>query len=518
MKKVQLRKFHAASWDEPFIMQMGNAGERGIMVPDVDPEIAQAVGEVESLVPENMRRQTPPALPELSQYHVLQHYLRMSQMTMGMETGIDIGEGTCTMKYSPKINEQLVRLPQMTAVHPCQDEETLQGILEIMHKLQGFLSAISGMDMFTFQPGGGANAVYTNACVFRKYHEERGELTQRDEMITTIFSHPCDAATPATAGFKVINLMPDKNGYPDLDALKAVVSEHTAGIMMTNPEDTGLYNPNVEEYVKAVHDAGGLCFTDQANANSIMGIARARDAGFDACHFNIHKTFSSPHGCEGPASGAYGVREELAKYLPLPVVTFDGQAYHLDYERPHSIGKIRSFMGNLGCIVRAYAWIRNLGPDGLRLVSETAVINHNYLDKLLMKIPGVTRPYGPDKRRLEQARYSLEKMYKDTGVGTIEVRDRMVDFGIQSYWTSHHPWIVPHPFTPEACETYSREDIECWAAVIAQISKEAYENPQIVMNAPHTQAIRKMINLEQLEEPEKCSLTWRAYKRKKELA
>jgi glycine dehydrogenase subunit 2 len=518
MKKVKLRKFHAASWDEPFIMQMGNAGERGIMVPEVDPEIAQAVGEVESLVPESMQRKSPPVLPELSQYHVLQHYLRMSQMTMGMETGIDIGEGTCTMKYSPKINEHLVRMPQMTEVHPCQDEETLQGILEIMHKLQGFLSAISGMDMFSFQPGGGANAVFTTACVFRKYHEERGELTQRDEMITTIFSHPCDAATPATAGFKVINLMPDKNGYPDLDALKAVVSKRTAGIMMTNPEDTGLYNPNVEEYVKAVHDVGGLCFTDQANANSIMGIARARDAGFDACHFNIHKTFSSPHGCEGPASGAYGVRAELAKYLPVPVVTFDGQDYHLDYERPHSIGKIRSFMGNLGCIVRAYAWIRNLGPDGLRLVSETAVINHNYLDKLLMKIPGVTRPYGPDKRRLEQARYSVEKMYQDTGVGTIEVRDRIVDFGIQSYWTSHHPWIVPHPFTPEACETYSREDIEYWAAVIAQVSKEAYETPQIVTNAPHAQAIRKMTNLEQLEEPEKCSLTWRAYKRKKELA
>jgi glycine dehydrogenase subunit 2 len=436
-------------------------------------------------------------------------------MTMGMETGVDIGEGTCTMKYSPKVNEALVRLPQVTELHPLQNEETLQGLLEILYRLEGFLKEISGMDAFSFQPGGGSHATYTNACLVRQYHACKGELSQRNEMITTLFSHPCDAATPATAGFKVINLMPDHNGYPDLEALKAVVSERTAGIMMTNPEDTGLYNPNVESYVRVVHDAGGLCFTDQANANGILGIARAADAGFDACHFNLHKTFSSPHGCEGPASGAYGVRSRLARFLPVPVVRFDGKTYRLDRDLPQSVGKIRSFLGNIECAVRAYAWIMNMGPDGLKMVAETSVINHNYLDKLLMEIRGVTRPYASAKRRLEQARYSLEKLVQDTGVGTEAVRDRMVDFGIQSYWMSHHPWIVPEPFTPEACETYSKEDIEYWAAVIRRIAEEAYETPDVVLSAPHCQAVTRIKNHDILETPERCSVTWRAYLKKK---
>ena len=515
MKPVKLRRYHAAAWDEPLIMEMGGKGTRGIGVPEADPVVVETVGRAVDLIPSKMQRHKPPNLPELSQYHVLQHYLRLSQMTMGMETGVDIGEGTCTMKYSPKINEALVRLPQMTELHPGQDEDTLQGLLEIVFRLEGFLKEISGMDAFTFQPGGGSQAAFTNACLVRQYHASRGELAQRDEMITTIFSHPCDAATPATAGFKVINLMPDSNGYPDLDALKAVVSERTAGIMMTNPEDTGLYNPNVDAYVRAVHDAGGICFTDQANANGILGIARAMDAGFDACHFNLHKTFSSPHGCEGPAGGAYGVRRDLARFLPVPVVTFGGGKYHLDYDLPQSIGKVRSFLGNLECAVRAYAWIMSMGAEGLRMVAETSVINHNYLDKLLMAIPGVTRPYARGKYRLEQARYSLEKLYQDTGVGTEDVRNRMVDFGIQSYWMSHHPWIVPEPFTPEACETYSKADIEYWAAVIRRIAAEAYEDPEKVLTAPHRQAIKRIKAEDVLEAPEKCSVTWRAHLKKK---
>jgi glycine dehydrogenase subunit 2 len=196
----------------------------------------------------------------------------------------------------------------------------------------------------------------------RAYFAARGELPQRNEMITTIFSHPCDAATPMVAGFKVVTVMPDHNGYPDLEAVKAAVSERTVGCMITNPEDTGIYNPRIDEYVKVIHDAGGLCFTDQANANGILGIARARDAGFDACHFNLHKTFSSPHGCEGPATGAYLVCDELAKYLPVPLVTKAGDKFHLDYDRPESIGKVRGFLGNWMGVIRAYAWIRSLAP------------------------------------------------------------------------------------------------------------------------------------------------------------
>ena len=267
------------------------------------------------------------------------------------------------------------------------------------------------MDAVTLQPGGGSHAVYTNACVMRAYFAARGELSQRDEMITTIFSHPCDAATPMVAGFKVVTVMPDENGYPDLEAVKAAVSERTVGCMITNPEDTGIYNPRIDEYVKVIHDAGALAFTDQANANGILGIARARDAGFDACHFNLHKTFSSPHGCEGPATGAYLVRMSSPRFCRSAGRPASGQ-YHLDYDRPQSIGKVRGFLGNWMGVIRAYAWIRNLGPDGLREVAEISVLNNNYLDRLLMGVRGVSRPYAEGHRRLDQVRYSLERSRK----------------------------------------------------------------------------------------------------------
>jgi len=512
-KQVKLRKYHAPVWSEPIIMEMGHKGERGILMPEAEEELKAVVGDAEGYIPREMRRGELPKLPELSQPQVLRHYEHLTQETLGMEETIDISSGTCTMKYSPKVNERLAGTPQVTEIHPFQDEDTIQGILEIVYKFDLICREISGMDQFTFQPGGGAHATYTNACVLRAYHDANAELAQRNEVITTIFSHPCDAATPSTAGFKVITLMPDENGYPDLEALKAACSEHTAGLMITNPEDTGIYNPRVEEYVKSVHEVGGLCFYDQANLNGILGIARAREAGFDACHFNLHKTFSSPHGCFGPGCGAYGVKKELAKFLPTPVVTFDGEKYHLDYDRAHSIGKIREFFGNIEVVVRAYAWVMSMGADGLLEVAHTAVINNNYLTKLLMAIPGVVRHYAEGKIRLDQVRFSWEKLKRDTGCGTVDVQNRMVDFGIQNSYSSHHPWIVPEPFTPEPCETYSKEDCEYWAAVLKQISKEAYTNPDLVKTAPHNSTIHK-INEDVLDDPKKWAMTWRAYLRK----
>lgn len=516
MKKDSILKdFYAAKWDEPIIMEMGSPGERGIAVPVTEKAIFDAVGAADSLLPDSMRRTNPPQLPEMSQYHVLRHFLRLSQMTQGMETGGDISEGTCTMKYSPKLHEQFARMPQMTELHPYQDESTVQGILEIVYKMGEFLKEISGMEQFTFQPGGGSHAVYTNACIVRKYHQERGELEQRTEMITTIFSHPCDSAAPSTAGFKVINLYPDENGYPDVEALKSIVSEHTAGIMITNPEDTGIYNPKIAEFVQIVHEAGGLCFYDQANANGILGVARAREAGFDACHFNLHKTFSSPHGCEGPAGGVLCVREKLAKYLPIPTVGFDGVNYYLDFNHPDTIGKIRSFQGNWMVALRAYAWIMSMGEEGLRKVAEIAAINNNYLTKKLLEIKGITLPYADGHRRIDQGRFSMQELKDATGFGSEDIQRRMVDYGIQSYWLSHHPYVVPEPFTPEPCETYSKEDCDYWAAVIAESCREAFEEPEMIKNAPHKQAVSQIRDNDIYENYEKFASTWRAYLKKK---
>ena len=323
-KEQGVRRFHQARWDEPIIFELSRQGQRGVLVPPAEPEMRAAVGDVLTALPPGLRRERPPALPELAQPQVVHHYFRLSQENLGADLNIEIGQGTCTMKYSPKINEQFARDPRMSDLHPLQDPETVQGILEVMFRFEGILKEISGMDRFSLQPGAGSAAIYTNASIIRAYHAAKGEGEQRDEMITTIFSHPSNAACARTAGFKVITLYPDEHGYPDLDALKAAVSERTAGVMMTNPEDTGIFNPRVREFVDVVHEAGGLCAYDQANANGILGITRAREANFDLCHFNLHKTFSTPHGCGGPGGGVVGVIQEMARFMPATLVATDG--------------------------------------------------------------------------------------------------------------------------------------------------------------------------------------------------
>jgi len=502
-----VRPYHAARWSEPLINELTTAGERGVIPPAVEDGIPNAKG----LVPEGMARKAPPLLPELSQLQVLRHWLRLSQMTLGMDTDIDIGVGTCTMKYSPKVNEELAS--RIADVHPDQSEETMQGLLEIAWRFANvYLREISGMDSFTFQPPGGSAGAFNNAVIMRKYHELRGELSQRDEIITTIFSHPCDAACPATAGFKLVTLYPDEEtGIPSVEALKAAVSNHTAGIFVTNPEDTGIFNGHIDEWTKIVHEAGGLCAYDQANANAIMGVTRARDAGFDMCFFNLHKTFGSPHGSSGPGSAAVGVTKELDEYLPVPVIIKEGERYRLDYDRPHSIGKVRDFLGNIQVVLRSYAWAAAMGGEGLREAAEVSMINNQYLQKRLEGIRGITKPYGG--RRLDQVRWSLAKLKEDTGVGVDDVNRRIVDYGVQTMFTSHHPWVVPEPFTPEPCESYSRADIDYWVAVLERVIGEAYSDPEMVKSAPHNSSIHK-IDSSVLDDPEKWAMSWKAYRRK----
>lgn len=511
-RKPNLKRFHQARWDEPIIFELSHAGQRGILVPEVEDEIKDEVGDVLATLPENMRRKQPPKLPELSQPQVLRHYVRLSQENLGTDLNIDIGQGTCTMKYSPKINDQLAGMPKLAELHPLQDEETVQGILEVMYRLEQIFKEISGMYRFSLQPGAGSAAIYTNVSIIRAYHEARGEADQRDEIITTIFSHPSNAACARTAGFKVITLYPDEDGYPDLKALKAAVSERTAGLLITNPEDTGIYNPKIEEFVKAVHEVGGLCSYDQANANGILGITRAKEAGFDLCHFNLHKTFSSPHGCGGPGGGASGVIQELARFLPVPVIEFDGDKVHLNYDLPESIGKIGPFYGIAPVILRAYAWVMSLGAEGLREVAEIAVLNNNYLLKKMLEIPGVSVPYARGKRRIEQVRYSWETLTRDTGVHSEEIGLRAADFGVH-YWTSHHPFVVPEPCTLEPTESYSKEELDEYVSTLAHVAEEARTNPELVKTAPHNSTIHT-IDHTPLDDPSQWAMTWRAYLRK----
>ncbi|OGO10900.1 MAG: glycine dehydrogenase [Chloroflexi bacterium RBG_19FT_COMBO_49_13] len=510
--KPNLRRFHQARWDEPVIFELGQPGQRGILVPEVDEGIKSQVGNPLKEIPDSLLRKNQPQLPEISQPAVVRHYVHLSQETLGVDCNIDVGQGTCTMKYSPKVNDQLARMVEMTELHPLQDESTVQGILEVFWRFEQILKEISGLDRFTLQPGAGSAAIYTNASIIRAYHASRGEIDKRDEIITTIFSHPSDAACAKVAGFKVITLYPDEDGYPDIEALSAAISERTAGLLITNPEDTGIYNPRIAEFTKLVHVAGGLCSYDQANANGILGVTRAREAGFDLCHFNLHKTFSTPHGCGGPAVGATGVTKELIPFLPVPLVDFDGSNYFLNYDLPNSIGKIRPFYGVAQAVLKAYAWVMALGAEGLREVAEIAVLNNNYLLHKILSIRGASAPYAKGKRRIEQVRYSWEKLYEETGVHSDELGIRAADFGVH-YWTSHHPYVVPEPCTLEPTESYSKEELDEYAAIIENVANEAYSNPDLVKNAPYNSTVHT-INNHPLDDPQQWCITWRAYKRK----
>jgi glycine dehydrogenase subunit 2 len=453
-----LRDFHQAAWNEPLLHEQTSPGERGIDVPATERGIAAAVGDGISAIPPGLRRSSAPALPELSQPAVLRHFLRLSQETFGQDIDIHLGLGTCTMKYSPKVNEALVRSHKVTHLHPLQDDETAQGMLEIMYRLERVICEISGMERASFQPGGGTQAVYANARIIAAAQAARGE-GHRDEIVTTVFSHPCDGAGPATAGFRLVTLHPGSDGLPSLDALRAAVSERTAGLMITNPEDTGLFNPQIDRMVELVHEAGGICHYDQANANGILGITRARDAGFDLCQFNLHKTFSSPH-----------------------------------------------------C---SYAWVLALGAEGLRGVAEVAVLNNNYLAKRLEGVPGLSVSYadGNDAHRLEQIRYSWEALHEETGITTLDLARRTNDFGVAQYFPSHEPWIVPEPMTLEPAETVSRADLDAYAAIIGRVAREAYDDPEVVRTSPHSSAAH-YLDPAPMDDPERWATTWRAWRRK----
>ena len=507
--------FHAARWLEPLVMELGSPGERGVLPPAVEPAVRERAGDALASIPPALRRARPPDLPELSQPQVLRHFLRLSQETLGAAVNIDVGLGTCTMKYNPVINDAVAGHPNVAQVHPNQPAETIQGLLGILHDLEEQLCEIAGMDAFSLQPAAGAAAIFANASIIRAHHDRHGEGDRRDEIITTIFSHPADAAAPAVAGYRIITLYPDERGYPDFGALEAALSDRTAGLIITNPEDTGIFNPRIRDYTEAVHAAGGVCAIDQANANGVLGITRARELGFDLCHFNLHKTFSTPHGSEGPALGAIGVREEFARYLPAPVVTRDASGYRLDSGRPDSIGKIKGFLGNVGIAVRAYAWIMAHGAEGLRTVAETAVLNNNYLAAKLEEIQGISVPYRDTAGYpLQEVRYSWERLHEETGVGTNDIKNRMLDYGVSSYFTSHEPWLVAEPFTPEPSESYSKEDLDEYAAIVARVAREAYTDPERVRSAPHRSSISGM-DEGPLIDPDRVATTWRAWKKRR---
>ncbi|WP_297512659.1 aminomethyl-transferring glycine dehydrogenase subunit GcvPB [Thermococcus sp.] len=495
--------FRQAKWDEPLIFELSREGRVGYTLP-------KPIEDVDVEIPEKLRRKSKLGLPELSEPEIVKHYTRLSEMNYGVDSGI-YPLGSCTMKYNPKINEEIAGHPGVAYVHPYQDERTVQGALRIMWELEQWLKEITGMDRFTLQPAAGANGEFTGVSIIRAYHLDNEE-PQRDEMLVADSAHGTNPASAAMAGFKVIEIPSTEEGTMDLEALENAVGERTAGLMLTNPNTLGIFEDEILEIAKIVHKAGGLLYYDGANLNAVLGKVRPGDMGFDVVHLNLHKTFSTPHGGGGPGSGPVGVKDFLKDYLPVPLVSYDEEndRYYLDYNVPKSIGKVKELYGNFAVMVRALVYLKVMGKEGLKNASEIAVLNANYLTRKLLGTKGYELP--GKKLRKHETVFSAEPMKKETGVTAMDVAKRLLDFGLHAP-TVYFPLIVHEALMIEPTETVSREEIDAYVEALKRISEEAYNNPEVVKGAPHNTAVRRVDDVLAAKKP---VLSWRMYLELKE--
>lgn len=466
--------------EKKLVFEISRPGRKAYSLPDCDvPE-----KKLEEMIPKQHIRKTNPELPELSEVDVVRHFTGLSRRNHGVDSGF-YPLGSCTMKYNPKINEDIARLGGFARVHPYQPQDTVQGCLELLYRMDGMLSEITGMDKVSLQPAAGAHGEMTGLMIIKAYHEYLGEK-RRTKIIVPDSAHGTNPASAAMAGFEVVEIKSNEKGGVDLESLKAAVNEETAGLMLTNPNTLGLFEDNIEEIAWIVHQAGGLLYYDGANANAIMGISRPGDMGFDIVHLNLHKTFSTPHGGGGPGSGPVGVKKHLVPFLPSPVVEFKNGVYSLNYDLPLSIGRVHSFYGNFGVIVKAYAYIMSMGAEGLSKISTTAVLNANYLMNRLKEY--YVLPY--DNTCMHEFVLSGQRQ-KEQGVSALDIAKRLLDFGVHPP-TIYFPLIVKEAMMIEPTETESRETLDEFADTMIQIAKEAEECPQIIKSAPHITVVGRL--------------------------
>jgi len=503
--------FKQASWDEPTVFDLGRRGRRGHVLPEAQGEIRNVVGDLNVIIPEGMRRTYAFNLPELSEAQVTRHFIRLSEMNYGVDSGL-YPLGSCTMKYNPKINELIASLPCLTSLHPYQDESTAQGILEILYQLERWLAELTGTYEVCLQPAAGAHGEFLGTLLMRAFHKFNGEGEKRKEVIIPDSAHGTNPASASMAGFNVVVVPSDDDGCVSLGALKAAVSEKTAGLMLTNPNTLGIFERNIDEIARIIHDAGGLLYYDGANLNPILCKSRPGDMGFDIVHLNIHKTFSTPHGGGGPGAGPVGVCEELAKFLPVPRIALDGRRYRLDYDRPDSVGKIRSFYGNVAVLVRAYAYILSLGAEGLEEVAEVSVLNANYLMKKLKEIKGLALPYNSEKPRKHECVLSAKPLKTDTGVSALNIAKRLLDYGLHAP-TVYFPQIVDEALMIEPTETFEKEELDRFVEAVKTICQEAYTDPETVLKAPYNTAVSRLDEVK-ASHPRTMALSWRMYKKR----
>ena len=451
------------------LFERSRAGRGMDLLPDCDVPEADFGDE--------LLRQEAPRLPEMAEIDLGRHYTELAKETHGVNDGF-YPLGSCTMKYNPRINEELSGLPGFTAIHPLQPENTVQGALQVMYDTEKLLGEITGMDSITLQPAAGAHGEYTGLLLIRSYHLSRGDVG-RTKIIVPDSAHGTNPASAVMAGFSVVSVPSNDDGGVDLEALKAAVGDDTAGLMLTNPNIVGIFDPNILEITKIIHEAGGLCYYDGANLNAIMGVVRPGDMGFDCVHVNLHKTFSTPHGGGGPGSGPVGCKAFLTDFLPAPQVRMSDGVYSL-YAPTNSIGRVRSFGGNFLVVVRALTYILTLGREGIPEASTNAVLNANYMMSLLKGHYDMAY----DTVCMHEFVMTLEKLKHDYGVAAMDVAKRLLDFGIHPP-TMYFPLIVHEALMIEPTETESKETLDRAAELFLNILEEAKTNGEELHHAPH---------------------------------
>lgn len=460
---------------EPLLFEISKPGRGNDYVPDLDVPEAP-------LPAEYVRDELP--LPDVSEVDVIRHFTRLSQMNFSVDTNF-YPLGSCTMKYNPKISEETARLPGFAWLHPYQDESTLQSALQIMYELQEDLAEMAGLPAVTLQPAAGAHGELTGMLIIRAYHVHSGD-TQRKYVLVPDSAHGTNPATAAMCGYEVVEIPSDERGNMDPDAIHDALSDEVAGLMLTNPSTLGLFEEHILKITEMVHEAGGLVYCDGANMNALLGVAKPGELGCDVLHYNLHKTFSSPHGGGGPGAGAAAVSETLASFLPLPIVAQSADGYYLDYDRPNSIGRVRAFYGNFANMVRAYTYIRQQGCDGLESVSRNAVLNANYL--LARLRDAYELPY--DRPCMHEVVFSGKRQAKQ-GARTLDIGKRLLDFGFHAP-TVYFPLIVDEALMIEPTETESKETLDAFADVMLRIAREAAEKPDVVTEAPHNTPVSRL--------------------------
>ncbi len=464
---------------EPLIYDICQSGRRAVSLPACDVP--------ETPLPEGCERTNLP-LPEVAEIDLMRHYVRLSQLNYGIDTGF-YPLGSCTMKYNPKVNEVAARMPGFAALHPLQSAESVQGAMGLIFNLQELLAEIAGFAAVTLQPAAGAHGELTGVLIMRKYLYDRGE-TGRDVILVPDSAHGTNPATTSMSGLKVIEVPSDRRGNVDLDALRALIGQHgprLVGLMMTNPNTLGLFDENVEEVLRLVHAAGGLVYGDGANFNAILGIAKPGEIGFDVMHYNLHKTFSTPHGGGGPGSGAVGVAAFLADYLPGPIVAKNEDDEYTWHMPAKSIGRVKAFWGNFGILVRAYTYIRMHGAEGLRQVSENAVLNANYLQARLRGVYPI--PHG-DRTCMHEF-VAQGKLEGAPTIITMDIAKRLMDYGMHPP-TVYFPLIVAEALMIEPTETESKETLDTFVDTMIKIAEEARTDPELLKTAPHNAPVKRL--------------------------